>query len=752
MSIKTKISNLKKVTNKLRNKKWKRVQTIIRDYGLREFLRRVKEKMQYGDSAVHLYERIFIVTNESYIKNPATPKGYECAKEVNFITAPGAQNIGKLDILTYNPQKKPAVLTLEIRTADGKLLSTCKTSEIAHNAYTTFQFLPVLDVIHMPLTFTLKSNCENVGVYLNKHRKKHGFTVLEGGCVAAKVYTQLDALYVHWLKNNTPTAQEYEQQRSKIFAYSPKISIIVPLYNTPEHFLREMIDSVRAQTYKNWELCLADGSTTAQNLGEIAASYADSRIVYQRLLNNEGISGNSNAAILLSTGDYIALLDHDDTLMPQALYRNVELLNLSQDYEFIYSDEDKITENGKRRFDPFFKPDFSPDMLYAFNYITHFVVMKKSLLEKVGYFNAEFNGAQDYDLFLRATEQAKKIGHISDVLYNWRVSDTSTAFSSDTKEYTVLAGKAAIEASLKRRGLLAHVKNGALPNYYTTYYDAPDDLVSILIPNKDEPATLKKCIDSILQKTTYPNYEIVIIENNSTRKEVFAYYTKLKQNPKIRVVEWNHPFNYASLNNFAATQAKGNLLLFLNNDVSVISPDWLEQMAMHAVRKEIGAVGAKLYYPDDTLQHGGVILKIGEVAGHSHKHTGRYEVGSFARLTLVHDVSAVTAACVMIRKDVFFEIGGFDEQFVVAFNDVDLCLKIREKGYYIVWTPFAELYHYESKTRGYEETPEKIKRFENEQQKWLAKWDEKYPYDPFYNKNLTAKLEDYSINPHKITL
>ena len=742
------VNNLFKVVKKLKKNKWKRVRAIIRDYGLREFFRRVREKMQYGDTARSLYQNISIITNEAFIRDPQSHPGYLAEKEVSFTALPAAYNVGRVDILTQ--RGGAAALTMTIRDKTGKTLAAVSQEEVANNDYTSFTFLPILRVLQKPLRFTFRAEGD-CGVLVNRHKRKHGFAVEGGGCVACRLYTQLDAEYLYWMKNNTPSPEEYQRQRETAFAFSPKISIIVPLYNTPERYLREMIDSVVSQTYANWELCLADGSeSAAPALEGIAASYGDPRIVYKKLEKNGGISGNSNEAIRMATGTYIALLDHDDLLMPQALYRNVELLNADRDYEFIYSDEDKITEDGKRRFDPFFKPDFSPDMLNAFNYITHFVVMKKSLLDEVGLFRAEYNGAQDYDLFLRATEKAKRIGHIPDVLYHWRISETSTAYSSGAKSYTVEAGRKALEASFARKGLSgAHVSNNVLDNYYITSYDipSPQPLISILIPNKDEPATLKKCIESILEKTTYDHYEIVVIENNSTGKEIFSYYKKLEQHPKIRVVSWNHPFNYASLNNYAATQAKGDLLLFLNNDMSVISPDWLEQMAMHAVRREIGAVGAKLYYPDDTIQHAGVVLKIGPVAGHSHKHLDRYEVGSFARMTFAHNVSAVTAACLMMRKEVFEEIGGFDEQFVVAFNDVDLCLKIREKGYLIIFTPFAELYHYESKTRGYETTPEKIERFEKEQEKWIAKWDAKYPYDPFYSPNLTGELEDYSIDP-----
>ncbi|MBC5648100.1 glycosyltransferase family 2 protein [Christensenella tenuis] len=745
----SKLSNLRSVTKRLSKQKWNRAFAIIRDYGLGYFFYKVREKMTYGNAAAMQSKDVII--NESFVKDPGHAKGFCAEQTVTFMTQPRFQNFWRIDVLTQNPHGN-ASLALTVTKADGTVLLETKTDRVAHNGYTSFRFLPVVNVLQVPCYFKFTSDMQSSGVLVNRKKSKHGFTVEGGGCVGCRIYMNHDAVYLHWMKNNDPTGAELAKQRAHVFPYMPKISILVPLYNTPEIFLRQMLDSVTAQTYSNWELCLADGSTTAQNLGEIAASYEDSRIVYRKLEKNEGISGNSNEAIKMATGEYIALLDHDDTLAPHALYSNVLMLNKNRDYDFIYSDEDKLTEDGEERFAPFFKPDFSPDMFNAFNYITHFVVIKKSLLDQVGSFRAEFNGAQDYDLFLRLTEKAKKIGHIPDILYHWRVSAGSTALDSGAKSYTVEAGRRALEASFKRKGLTtAHVKDSQLDNYYITSYDlpTPHPLVSIIIPNKDERKTLQRCIDSILSQSTYDRYEIIVVENNSTRKEIFAYYKKLQEDPRIRVIEWNHPFNYSALNNFAAQEARGELLLFLNNDVSVISPDWLEQMAMHAMRPEIGQVGAKLYYPSDLIQHGGIILKIGPVAGHSHRHLSRYDVGSFARMIIPHNVSGVTAACAMMRAEVFHEVGGFDEQFVVAYNDVDLSLKIREKGYLIVWTPFAELYHYESQTRGYEDTPEQIERSRKEQKKWLAKWDEKYPYDPFYNPNLANNAEDYSVNPGK---
>ncbi len=747
MKLFTKIKNLRKVTGRLKNRKFLRAKEIIQDYGIRELFRRVGEKMASGDVPSG---RIYVVTNESYSRNTKNPSGYHCESSVAFTILPGALNVGKLEILTQNPQGN-ATLTLQVYDTLGNELLNTSTANVMDGAYTSIDFLPLLDYTRQKRKFVLTYHGTNGGILVNRKKSRRSFQVEGGGSIICRVYTRLDALYMHWMLHNTPTSAQLNAQHGETFAYMPKISIVVPLFNTPIDLLQEMIQSVTAQTYANWELCLADGSTNNVNLEPTINSFKDARILYKKLEKNEGISGNTNCALQLATGEYIGLLDHDDTLAPHALYSYIKLINKDPSYDFIYSDEDKITADGSRRFDPFFKPHFSPNMLLAFNYITHFSVIKKSLLDKVGWLRDEYNGAQDYDLFLRATEAAQKIGHIDDVLYHWRIIETSTAFSSNTKSYTVEAGKKALEAAIERRHLSAHVELGTLPNYYNVVYHIPQPLpfVSIIIPNHNQKATLRKCATSILSKSTYPNFELIIVENNSTDASLFDYYEVLKVDPRVKIVQWDHPFNFSALNNFAASQAQGDLLLFMNNDMSIITPDWLQQMVMHAIRPEIGAVGAKLLYPDNTIQHGGVVLRIGGIAGHSHKFMDSGEVGAFARMTLVHDVSAVTGACVMLRREIFKQVQGFDEAFTVAYNDVDLSLRIRLLGYSIVWTPYAQLYHFESKTRGYEDTPEKEARLAKEAALWRAKWEKKYPYDPFYSRNLTQIYEDYSIRPEK---
>ena len=399
--------NLRKVLKRLKRTKMERVKSILQDYGLRELLRRVADKMKHGD-AMSLYGRNYIIINESYLAASASLKPFACEREIRFSLAPQAFNISKIEVLTCNSaHKEDAKITLRINDMEGNPLGIYVASNIADYGYTMFDFFPVPVAARMPIQIVLTSDTPGCGVLVNRKKAKRGFTVEGGGSVACKVYTRLDMLYAHWLKNNTPTERELTAQREHPFAYRPKISIIVPLFNTPEQYFREMADSVRAQTYTNWELCLADGSTEENCLAAIAAEYDDERIRYQKLGANEGISGNSNRGIAMATGAYIALLDHDDTLAPQALYSFVVLLNEDAAYDFLYSDEDKVSMDGTRYFDPFFKPDYSPDTLMAFNYITHFTLIKKSLLDEVGWFDGAYNGAQDYDLFLRATERAR---------------------------------------------------------------------------------------------------------------------------------------------------------------------------------------------------------------------------------------------------------------------------------------------------------------------------------------------------------
>lgn len=544
--------------------------------------------------------------------------------------------------------------------------------------------------------------------------------------------------------------EELDEQRKEKFSKQIKFSIVVPLYNTPEQFLREMIQSVLDQTYADWELCMADGSDEAHgDVKKICHAYArsDRRIRYQKLEKNLGISGNSNACLEMATGDYIALFDHDDLLHPAALHDVMRAI-CEQDADFIYTDENTFHNTPEDAFCPHFKPDYAPDTLRSYNYICHLSVFSRALLNRAGGgFRSEFDGSQDYDMVLRLTEKAKHIVHIPKILYFWRSHENSVASDVSAKPYTITAAKRALTEHLQRVGLLGEVQDARIPSTYHIQYEIKGTpLISILIPNKDHGDDLKKCVRSIQEKSTYQNWEIIIIENNSAEKETFSLYTELKKDRRIHVVYWKNKFNYSAINNFGARHAKGKHLLLLNNDIEVITPDWLEQMLMFSQRKDVGAVGAMLYYPDDTVQHAGIVLGIGGVGGHAHKYFLRGDYGYMSRMTIAQNYSAVTAACLMIRKDVWEQIDGLDESFEVAFNDVDLCMRIRRAGYLIVWTPFAELYHYESKSRGLEDTPEKQKRFSGEVRRFQERWAKELAAgDPYYNPNFTLEREDFSL-------
>lgn len=557
--------------------------------------------------------------------------------------------------------------------------------------------------------------------------------------------------------NATLSKRQRRFQERKKFRKNIVFSIIVPLYNTPLEYLEEMIESVRSQTYSEWELCLADGSDYEYTYVEnVCRKYMqkDKRIKYKRLNRNGGISENTNAGIELASGDYIALLDHDDLLHPSALFEYMKVI-CKEDADIIYCDEDKFTTLDGMFFGANYKPDFSIDYLRSNNYICHFLVFKKTLLEKTGLFRKQFDGAQDHDMVLRLVEITENIVHIPQVLYHWRVSAGSVASDPDAKPYTAEAGISAINEHLERCGLKGKAESSPVhPNVYRVRYEIVENpLVSILIPNKDHRAVLSRCIDSIVSKSTYKNYEIIIIENNSVEKETFDYYKELESDPRIRVVFYREKgtFDYSAINNFGIKFAKGEHILLLNNDIEIITENWIEEMLMYSQREDVGAVGAKLYYPDYSLQHAGVIIGIRGIADHSHKYLPGKESGYMMRCCIQQNISAVTAACLMIKKSVFEEVGGLDEEsFKVAFNDVDLCMKVRAKGYLIVWTPYAEAYHYESTSRGPEDTPEKCKRFRKEISAFRKKWKKEIAKgDPYYNRNLTLERADFSDRRRK---
>lgn len=546
------------------------------------------------------------------------------------------------------------------------------------------------------------------------------------------------------------TVEELERQESDVFPRGIKFSILVPLYNTPEKFLHEMIQSVLDQTYENWELCMADGSDKDNHIVEkICKQYTrkDSRILYRKLEENLGISENTNACIDMATGDYIALFDHDDLLHPAAL-REVMRVICEKNADFIYTDEGVFHNCPADAYDFHFKSDFAPDTLRSVNYICHLSVFKKQLLDEVGNFRPECDGSQDFDMILRLTERAQKICHIPLILYYWRSHPQSTASNVGTKPYVIEAGHRALRDHLQRIGLEGEVLDTVIPTMYRIRYKIEGNpLVSIVIPNQDHVEDLSICLESIYCMSTYTNFEVIIVENNSKDKRTFEFYKEIEKKwSNLQVVFWNGKFNYAALNNFGVGYTHGKYVVLLNNDTEVISPEWIEEMLMLNQRDDVGAVGAKLYYPDDTIQHAGVIIGIGSTAGHQHKGALKGDYGYLGRLIYVQNLSAVTGACMMIRRDVWDMVGGLDEKFVVAFNDIDVCLRIRQKGYLIVWTPYAELYHYESKSRGYEDTPEKQRRFQNEARLLRDRWARDLAIgDPYYNPNLTLDREDFSL-------
>lgn len=554
-------------------------------------------------------------------------------------------------------------------------------------------------------------------------------------------------------KHELFSEEELEAQRKYQFSEKIRFSIVTPLYNTSEVFLRAMIESVLSQTYGNFQLCMADGSDADHTYVEmICREYEkkDSRIRYKKLEKNLGISGNTNECLKMATGDYIGLLDHDDLLHPAALFEVMRAI-LKTGADFIYTDENTFHNTPKDAYCPHFKPDFAPDTLCGNNYICHFTVFKRDLLDKVGKFDESCDGSQDHDMVFRLTEQAKRVAHIPEILYYWRAHPNSVAESTGVKPYAINAGIKAVERHLQRMGRKGEVSTvgEGLAIYRIRYAISGMPKISILIPNKDHYEDLKKCLTSVFEKTTYSNYEIIIIENNSTSKKIFDYYEQIqKEHENVRVITWKHSFNYSMINNFGAEECDGEYILLLNNDTEIITPDWIQEMLMFAQRSDVGAVGAKLYYPNNTIQHAGVGIGLLRIAGHYFRGVNRYHTGYMGRLLYVQNVSAVTAACVMISRDVFHKMGGFDENFVVAFNDIDLCMRIRRAGYLVVWTPFAELYHYESISRGANDTLEKQKRHELEVTLFEQRWkNELMAGDPYYNPNFSLDREDFFINP-----
>ncbi|WED42899.1 glycosyltransferase family 2 protein [Legionella cardiaca] len=546
--------------------------------------------------------------------------------------------------------------------------------------------------------------------------------------------------YQRWIKKNTAKKIPYD------FAFKPLMSIVIATDNTSPAFLRKTIKSVRKQDYTNWELCIADDASTSSATIKVLKRYTNHpKIKINFCKTSQGISKTTNEAIQLASGEFIAFLEHTALLAPNALSEIVQAINNKPLTKLIYSDEDKISAFGFRH-EPHFKPDFNYDLLLSTNYICHLCVIKKEIVDKLGGFRVGFEGSQDYDLLLRCLSLVKEeeIVHVPQILYHRRMDK-----SSITKMNVAQSGFRALQEYLKQNHINAIVDEGIINTTYRIKYQLPENppLVSLIIPTKDQAEVLKKCVQSIIEKTTYNHYEIIITNNQSVNEETFELFDHLKTlKTNIKIVDYDHPFNYSAMNNYIVNHhCQGDIIGLINNDIEVINSDWLSEMVSQALREEIGCVGAKLYYPNNTIQHGGVILGLGGVAGHAHKHFSDHSSGYFGRLVLTQNLSAVTAACLLVKKSIFLEVNGLNEDSLkVAFNDVDFCLKVRRLGYKNLWTPYARLYHHESLSRGIDDTPEKVTRFQKEIDYMKNTWKKELAYDPCYNPNLTLKAENFS--------
>ena len=612
-----------------------------------------------------------------------------------------------------------------------------KRSSVAHKRLEKIRDLMNMETVHVAMEFGKKH-----GVKALFLKSKHKLQGLDN-----------DYDYAEWYNLTKPTEEELAKQREITFPSQPLLSIVIPAYKTPEKYLREMLDSILAQTYTNWEVCVVNGSPAGEGriVEKVMQQYVqqDARFHYRDLGENLGISGNTNAALEMAAGDFIVLADHDDTIPEHALYEVAKAINDCPECEVIYSDEDKLDMDGGALFDPHFKPDFNPDLLTSVNYICHLFVVKKCLLDQVGGFRNEYDGAQDYDFIFRCTEKAKEIHHIPKVLYHWRCHQNSTASNPESKLYAFEAGARAIMTHYERCGIPAEkVEKGVdYGIYHTTFEIQGDPLVSVIIPNKDHTQDLDLCMRSLMERASYKNLEFIIIENNSTEAETFDYYEKIQQEfSQVHVVIWEREFNYSAINNYGANFAKGQYFLFLNNDTEVVAEHVIEEMLGFCQRDDVGIAGARLLYEDDTIQHAGVVVGFGGIAGHTFIGLHEAENSYFHRAMCAQDYSAVTAACLMTKAEVFKKVGGFTEELAVAFNDIDFCMKVRQEGLLVVYAPYAVMHHYESKSRGLEDTPEKVARFNREIAIFARRWPEILEKgDPYYNPNLTLRKSNFAL-------
>lgn len=584
-------------------------------------------------------------------------------------------------------------------------------------------------------------------------QQQHPDSYLLGQHHGVMAQSQKGISYNVWMSNIEAGLIEDYKNKHALPGDMPLVSVIVPVYNAPAELLEQTIESVIEQSYSAWELCIADDASTDDSTVKVLTRYASShpdKIKVKHLTENGHISAASNAALKMATGEFCLLLDHDDLLHPDAIDCLIRQLSVAPGAKIIYGDEDKVTEDNDRH-SPHFKPDWNLDLITSQNYVCHPLMIKKSVLDEIDGFRLGVEGSQDHDLILRASLVVKEtsIRHVPLVLYHWRETENSTASNSGAKSYTTDAGILALENYFALQDKPVAVTMGKFPNTYHCKWPVPENapLVSLIIPTRDGYELVKQCVDSIFKLTTYPNFEIIIVDNQTTCEKtlgLFKRYQSKYQN--VSVIRWDAPFNYSAINNYAVAHCNGDVVGLINNDIEVITPEWLDEMVGHALRPDVGCVGAKLYYPNDTVQHAGVILGIGGVAGHSHKYFTKNDPGYFTRLYLTQNLSAVTAAALVVRKDVFEQVGGLNEfDLKVAFNDVDFCLKVREAGYKNVFTPWAELYHHESVSRGQEDSAEKIARFNSEVNYMKNQWGELLNNDPAYNPNLTMQYEDFSM-------
>ncbi|WP_444924271.1 glycosyltransferase [Microbulbifer sp. DLAB2-AF] len=542
------------------------------------------------------------------------------------------------------------------------------------------------------------------------------------------------------------------EKKLRLLVSKPKISIVMPVFDPPIQYLKECLDSVVMQSYPHWQLCIADDKSSDPKVAQLLENYTakDQRIRWIQRAKNGHICVASNTALALAEGKYVTFLDHDDCLFPHALLEVVSSIQENPEADIFYTDEDFIDDKG-RRFAPHYKSDWNPALLLSHNYVTHLTIYRRELLMRVGGFRekAGVEGSQDYDLLLRTSAETtdKNIIHIPKVLYHWRAHENSTALDSEKKSYTSIAGQKALQNYLDTSAISGNAQLTKDDNLYRIDYTIEKDpLVSLLIPTRDMLDVLAPCVSSILNKSTYQNIEILILDNQSKERETLSWFLEIQKNDtRVKILKFDKPFNYSEINNFGASHARGEIIGLINNDIEIITPQWIEELVSLAQQPKYGCVGALLYYPDDTVQHGGVILGLGGYAAHSHRGLPRGSQGYFNRLKVRQNLSAVTGACLFVRKEIYEMVGGLDEEFAVAYNDVDFCLKVLESGYLNIFTPFAELYHHESKSRGLEDSNEKVTRFNSEKEKLLEKWGNYILNDPYYNINLTRSKEDFSI-------